>query len=116
VSWEIDFSEQAEDWLDTLDDDSFSRIAPAIDKLEEVGPTLGRPTVDRVKRSRHHNMKELRSTGGHIRICSRSPPTARRSCWSAATRPADGRTGTTRTFLGLTPCTTSIWRRNHEHH
>jgi len=29
------------------------------DKLEEVGPTFGRPVVDRIKASRHHNMKEL---------------------------------------------------------
>jgi hypothetical protein len=68
VAWEIDFTKQAEDWLDALDNDSFSRIASAIDKLEEIGPTLGRPTVDRIHASRHHNMKELRSTGGHIRI------------------------------------------------
>jgi hypothetical protein len=68
VSWEIEFTAQAEEWLERLDDDSFSRIAPGIDKLGETGPTLGRPTVDRVKASRHHNMKELRSTGGHIRI------------------------------------------------
>jgi hypothetical protein len=68
VAWEIDFTKQAEDWLDALDNESFSRLAPAIDKLEETGPTLGRPTVDRINASRHHNMKELRSTGGHIRI------------------------------------------------
>ena len=43
-------------------------IVPAIDKLEEVGPTLGRPIVDRIKASRHHNMKELRSTGGTVRV------------------------------------------------
>jgi len=38
------------------------------DKLEEVGPTFGRPVVDRIKASRHHNMKELRSIGGNVRI------------------------------------------------
>jgi hypothetical protein len=31
-------------------------------------PALGRPLVDRIKASRHHNMKELRSTGGNVRI------------------------------------------------
>jgi len=42
-----------------------ARSAPAhalaaIGILEEEGSALGRPLVDRVKSSRHHNMKELR--------------------------------------------------------
>ena len=36
--------------------------------MQERGPSLGRPIVDRIKGSRHHNMKELRSVGGHIRV------------------------------------------------
>ena len=43
------------------------RIAAAFDELERKGPALGRPFVDSVKGSRHHNMKELRSIGGHLR-------------------------------------------------
>lgn len=39
----------------------------AIELLEERGPSLGRPAVDRIAGSRHHNMKELRSFGGHLR-------------------------------------------------
>jgi hypothetical protein len=35
-------------------------IADAIEQLAAVGPALGRPLVDRVHGSRHHNMKELR--------------------------------------------------------
>jgi hypothetical protein len=67
--WEIELTERVERWLlEELDDDGRRQIVPAIDKLEEVGPTLGRPAVDRIKASRHHNMKELRSTGGNIRI------------------------------------------------
>jgi len=40
-------------------------IADAIEQLASVGPALGRPLVDRIHASRHHNMKELRppSTG-----------------------------------------------------
>jgi hypothetical protein len=69
VAWEIELTEQVEHWLlDDLDGESRAQIIPAIDKLEEVGPTLGRPVVDRINASRHHNMKELRSTGGNIRI------------------------------------------------
>jgi hypothetical protein len=42
-------------------------VAAALDQLERHGPRLGRPFVDSIKRSRHHNMKELRSVGGHLR-------------------------------------------------
>jgi hypothetical protein len=48
------------------DPESADLVAAAIDQLAEVGPTLGRPLVDRIQGSRHHNMKELRpaSAGG----------------------------------------------------
>lgn len=49
-----------ESWPLALDDDSYDQVAAAIDKLEHDGPTLGRPLVDRIEGSRHHNMKELR--------------------------------------------------------
>lgn len=69
MAWEILLTERIERWLlEELDDAGRVQIVPAIDKLEEVGPTLGRPIVDRVKGSHHHNMKELRSTGGNIRV------------------------------------------------
>lgn len=52
--------DEVETWLLDLDDDSYDQVAAAIDKLAEDGPTLGRPLVDRIEASRHHNMKELR--------------------------------------------------------
>ena len=51
----------------SLDDEDYEAIMAAIELLEEKGPTLGRPAVDRIKASRHHNMKELRSFGGFLR-------------------------------------------------
>ena len=69
MAWEIELTEQVERWLlNELDVTGRRQIVPAIDELEQVGPTLGRPLVDRIKASRHHNMKELRSTGGSVRI------------------------------------------------
>ena len=35
-------------------------IADVIEQLAVAGPALGRPLVDRIHGSRHHNMKELR--------------------------------------------------------
>lgn len=57
--WEVDL-ELIESWLDSLDDRSVEQVIAAIRVLEERGPNLGRPLVDTVTASRHHNMKELR--------------------------------------------------------
>jgi hypothetical protein len=67
MAWEIEFTEQAEAWYMNLEPKDADRIGAAIDELASAGPTLGRPFVDSVKASRHHNMKELRSVGGHLR-------------------------------------------------
>jgi hypothetical protein len=68
VAWEISLHVEVERWYLTLcrdDPVTADGIADAIDQLAAVGPALGRPLVDRIHGSRHHNMKELRppSTG-----------------------------------------------------
>jgi hypothetical protein len=65
--WEVEFTPQAERWYMGLGAEDASRIAAAFDELERRGPSLGRPFVDSIKSSRHHNMKELRSIGGQLR-------------------------------------------------
>lgn len=59
--WDVYFTEQAERWLGTLDDDDYDAVIAATDLLEVYGPALGRPAVDTIKGSRHKNMKELRA-------------------------------------------------------
>jgi len=72
--WEIELVSEVEEWyleLARSDPDTAALIEQAVDRLAEAGPTLGRPLVDRIKQSRHHNMKELRpaSTGAsEVRI------------------------------------------------
>ena len=74
MAWEIVLHDDVETWfldLCTADPVSATLVAAAIDKLAEDGPTLGRPLADKVKASRHHNMKELRpgsSGSAKIRI------------------------------------------------
>jgi hypothetical protein len=68
VAWEISLHEDVERWYLELcrnDPAAADGIADAVELLAAVGPALGRPLVDRIHRSRHHNMKELRppSTG-----------------------------------------------------
>jgi hypothetical protein len=63
VAWEVSLHEEVERWfLDLCRNDPATAdgIADAIEQLAAVGPALGRPLVDRVHGSRHHNMKELR--------------------------------------------------------
>lgn len=57
------------DWWHTLDVDQQEALTDRIDLLGHHGPDLGRPVVDRIHASRHHNMKELRaSKGGALRV------------------------------------------------
>jgi hypothetical protein len=65
--WNVELTPEAEAWYMALEDHDANRIAAAFDELGQRGPALGRPFVDSIKGSRHHNMKELRSIGGHLR-------------------------------------------------
>lgn len=61
--WEIPLVAEVDAWFVNLvveDPTSAAFVERAIDLLAAEGPALGRPMVDRVKASRHHNMKELR--------------------------------------------------------
>jgi len=63
VAWTVILLEEVEAWfLAMVDDDPESAVlvTAALDFLEEVGPMLGRPAVDRIKGSKLHNLKELR--------------------------------------------------------
>jgi hypothetical protein len=63
VAWDLYLTDEVDRWLDELavsDADSYAQVVAGIEVLAEVGPSLGRPLVDRVKGSRLHGMKELR--------------------------------------------------------
>jgi hypothetical protein len=68
MSWDVIVLEEVEVWYFTLDDDAMAAVTGAIDLLELEGPTLGRPTVDKVNGSKVHNLKELRPADTSIRI------------------------------------------------
>jgi len=75
--WEVILVEEVEQWFFSLDPDVSDVVTGAIDRLEESGPSLGRPTADRVKGSKYHHMKELRPAGTSIRILYIFDPTRR---------------------------------------
>lgn len=56
-------------WWDGLTLDQQESVTDRVDLLADRGPELGRPVVDRITGSRHHNMKELRaSRSGALRV------------------------------------------------
>jgi hypothetical protein len=65
--WQIDFTPEAERWFKGLGDREAKQVMLALDALEQTGPLTHRPRADSIKASRHHNMKELRSVGQHLR-------------------------------------------------
>lgn len=60
MAWEIELKAQVRQWQRSLDPVRADRVTAALAQLEERGPRLGRPLVDSIKGSRHHQMKELR--------------------------------------------------------
>lgn len=61
VVWEVEVTDQFLDWWRGLSEVQQVAMTSRIDLLAERGPDLGRPVVDRIQTSRHHNMKELRA-------------------------------------------------------
>lgn len=67
MAWEVEFTPEAERWFSRLGAKDADHIGKAIEHLREHGPGLGRPRAASIRGSRHHNLKELRSAGGHLR-------------------------------------------------
>ena len=67
--WEVEFTDEFEQWWDSLTEAQQDAVKDRVGLLAEFGPDLGRPVVDQIKTSRHQNMKELRaSAGGALRV------------------------------------------------
>jgi hypothetical protein len=64
--WDVEYTEEFGAWWEDLEPDDQERLTAAVELLEELGPSLGRPLVDTLKGSRHPNMKELRP--GTVRV------------------------------------------------
>jgi hypothetical protein len=60
VIWEVKFHGNFEPEFDVLPPEVQDGLFASARVIEEIGPTLGRPTVDTLKNSKHANMKELR--------------------------------------------------------
>ena len=69
MSWEVEVTDEFIDWWHELTERQQEAITARVRLLQERGPSLGRPSVDGIKQSRHQNMKELRaSQEGALRV------------------------------------------------
>jgi hypothetical protein len=62
--WEVEYTDEFGAWWATLEEAVQEAVAHDVTVLEQVGPGLGRPTVDTLAASRFPNTKELRTTCG----------------------------------------------------
>jgi hypothetical protein len=61
MTYEVEYTEEFEQWWLTLDEDTQVSIeARGVKLLEEKGPNLSFPRSSDIKQSRHGNMRELR--------------------------------------------------------
>ena len=60
MAWEVEFTDEFEDWWNRLAETEQIKIDTAIRMLEEYGPDLSFPMSSRVYGSRHSHMRELR--------------------------------------------------------
>jgi hypothetical protein len=59
MTWEVEVSNEFLEWYDALNVDEWESVNSVVGKLEQFGPTLGRPYVDTLIGSKYPNMKEL---------------------------------------------------------
>ena len=60
MEWEIEFTNEFEQWWNNLDEDEQESVAASVTLLEELGPNLPFPHSTGIKTSRYGEMRELR--------------------------------------------------------
>lgn len=68
MEWDVETTDQFNEWYDGLDEADDDAVSAAIEYLIQGGPGLGRPFIDTTERSRIANLKELRPKRSDIRI------------------------------------------------
>lgn len=69
MPYEVNYTAEFGEWWGSLTVEQPEDIDARVQLLEEFGPALGRPTVDRIHQPAFQNMKELRcSSDGALRV------------------------------------------------
>ena len=106
--WEIEVTDQFDEWWSTLTDDQREAVTDRVDVLAERGPDLGRPIVDRIHSSRHQSMKELRAAkGGALRVLFCFDPRRQAILLLGGDRRVLGMSGTSGRSRSPMTCTTN---------
>jgi len=61
VAWEVEFTDEFQDWWNPLSEEQQDDVAHSVRHLIEFGPALGYPHSSKVGRSRYPQMRELRT-------------------------------------------------------
>lgn len=68
MAFRMVWTPEARRWYDGLGDEDAAKLAPAVEALTRDGDSAQRRHVKPIKSSRHRDMRELRSTGGNLRV------------------------------------------------
>jgi hypothetical protein len=70
VSWAVEFTDEFEEWWNTLSESEQGKVDARVALLMERGPNLGFPFTSQVKSSRFAEMRELRvqASGDPLRM------------------------------------------------
>jgi hypothetical protein len=60
VAWEIEYTEEFEDWWNEMPAEAQDGIAPSVELLAKFGPGLSFPHTSAIQSSRHDHLRELR--------------------------------------------------------
>ena len=60
MTWIVEYTDQFDEWWESLSEDEQDSIAATVGVLEERGPTLQHPISSGLESSRHSHMRELR--------------------------------------------------------
>ena len=63
-AWNVEYTDQFEQWWDSLTPEEQDSVDKGVSLLEEKGPTLEFPHSSGIRSSRHSNMRELRVQSG----------------------------------------------------
>ncbi len=68
MAWNVEVTDEFTEWYDDPGEADDDAVSAAIEYRIQRGPSLGRPFVDTIDRSRLANLKELRPKRSDIRI------------------------------------------------
>lgn len=61
MAWEVEHTDEFEEWWDSLSEDEQESVAASVQLLEECGPRLPFPYSSGINGSKHSHMRELRT-------------------------------------------------------